>query len=176
MSETLSDLNQAIASFDRNKIKGLVETAERRRQEILSKFPLGSWPSLSLERYALGLEGSEDSLCNWLERKSTELGSIRGGSSRKMIVYKRRRKPGWYFPEPFKDEQEAWDAVRAAFIEAFNLAQADQWDAIDELEPLRGGAALRLKLLHVYFPNDIFPIYSQHHLKHFLKKLVLCPT
>jgi 5-methylcytosine-specific restriction protein B len=169
MGETIQDLKVAVAVFDR---ADYAKTADSKRQEILKRFPQEEWPNLTLERYALGLPDSEDSFCNWLERRSPELGSIRGGSSRKLLVFKRRNKPGWHFDtELFKNEQEAWTNIRAAFVQAFDKARREDWDTIDDLEPLRGGAALRLKVLYIYFPEQIFPIYSQGHIKHFLKKL-----
>lgn len=172
MTDSNSEIQQAIATFDRVALKDSLLAGEQRRREIISRFPLETWSSLPLERYALGIAESEDSLCNWLERKSTELGSIRGGSSRKLLVFKRRNKPGWHFnTELFQNEQEAWSRIRAAFVQAFEKAKQGDWDTIDDLEPLRGGAALRLKVLYLYFPEEIFPIYSQGHIKYFLKKL-----
>lgn len=172
MNEVIKDFKDAVVAFDRRALAEYVKTAESKRQQILRLFPIEDWPNLALERYALGLPDSEDSLCNWLERKSLELGSIRGGSSRKLLVFKRKSKQGWHFDtELFKNEQEAWTHIRAAFVQAFDKARRDDWDTIDDLEPLRGGAALRLKALYIYFPDQIVPIYSQGHIKHFLKKL-----
>lgn len=172
MTETNSDLRQAIVTFDRAALKGYLLEGEQRRREIISRFPVESWSVLSLEQYALGTAESEDSFCNWLERKTLELGSIRGGTSRKLLVFKRKNKPGWHYnTELFKNEQEAWSKVREAFVQAFEKARQGDWDTIDDLEPLRGGAALRLKVLYIYFPDQIFPVYSQGHIKHFLKKL-----
>lgn len=172
MHEDHPDLKVALAAVDRSALSEYSKLAESKRQEILKRFPMEDWPNLALERYSLGLPNSDDSFCNWLERKSLELGSIRGGSSRKLLVFKRRNKPGWHFnKELFKDELEAWAQVRAAFVQALEKATQGDWDTIDDLEPLRGGAALRLKVLYIYFPDQIFPIYSQGHVKHFLKKL-----
>lgn len=172
MDESNSEIRQAIAAFDRAALKDYLLAGDQRRSEIISRFPLEGWSTLPLERYALGTAESDDSFCNWLERKSAELGSIRGGSSKKLLVFKRRNKPGWYFNTGlFKNEQEAWAQVRAAFVQAFEKARQGDWDTIDDLEPLQGGAALRLKVLYVYFPDQIFPVYSKGHIKHFLKKL-----
>jgi 5-methylcytosine-specific restriction protein B len=97
------------------------------------------------------------------------MGSIRGGSARKLIVYKHREKPGWYFPSDYADEQAAWSAVRGGFVRAFDLAGQGRWDAIDEIEPLTRGAALLTKTLWAYFPSELLPITSSENLRHFLR-------
>jgi len=126
---------------------------------------------MPLERYALGQDTSDDTFCQWMEYRSQHLGSIRGGSARKLIIYKHKDKPGWYFDPEYKDEQEAWVAVRQAFVQAFEKAKAGDWNTIDDLTPLSGGPALRLKTLRVYFPTDVLPIASKQHLRHFLRAL-----
>lgn len=99
------------------------------------------------------------------------MGSMRGGSSLKHIIYKHKSKPGWYYRSQYSSEQEAWQQLRAAFIQMLTLAQEGRWDEIGEIEPLSGGRALKLKSLHLYFPDDILPITSTDHLQHFLQRL-----
>jgi hypothetical protein len=164
-------LENALGSYDRALDKEFFSAGERERSEVTVRFPLDQWPTMPLERYALGQEESEDTFCRWMEFRSQHLGSMRGGSARKLLIYKRKDKPGWYFDPESKDEQEAWQNVRGAFVQAFQKAKLDDWNAIDDLAPLAGGPALRLKTLHVYFPDEIIPIYSQQHLRHFLQLL-----
>ena len=45
---------EAIAAFDRASLRADVEAAERERLEVVTRFPLDSWPDMPLERYALG--------------------------------------------------------------------------------------------------------------------------
>src|SRR5439155_21313174 len=110
----------------------------------------------------------EDTFWRWMEFKARKLGGIGGGSSRKHIIYKRKSAFGWYFPSKYRDEREAWEQVRAGYVEAFQKAREGDWGTIDDIEALRPGPALRLKGLHLYFPADILPIYSKPHLRHFL--------
>ena len=145
--------------------------ASSERKEVTDRFPIDQWPTMPLERYALGQDTSDDTFCQWMEYRSQHLGSIRGGSARKLIIYKHKDKPGWYFDPEYKDEQEAWVAVRQAFVQAFEKAKAGDWNTIDDLTPLSGGPALRLKTLRVYFPTDVLPIASKQHLRHFLRAL-----
>lgn len=171
MPEAQPSMTEALASYDRAAVKERVQAAERERKEVTDRFPLEQWPTLPLERYALGQENSEDTFCRWMEFRTQDLGSMRGGSARKLIIYKHKDKPGWYFDPEYKDEQEAWQKVRDAFVQAFQKAKVSDWNTIDELAPLQGGPALRLKALHVYFPDSILPIYSEQHIRHFLRLL-----
>jgi 5-methylcytosine-specific restriction protein B len=164
-------IQEALREYDRESKKDALEVAEEERQEIVRRFPLDDWPAMTLEQYALGLDDSSDTYCYWLEFGSPHMCSMRGGSSVKHLVYKHKNKPGWYFSSEYQDEQEAWLDIRAALVQAFELAGAGEWERIDELQPIRGGRALRLKTLYVYYPDQIMPITSVYHIQHFLERL-----
>src|SRR5205814_10610781 len=89
-------LSEALAAWDRKAAQVRIEQAERLRQEIVKEFPLDGWTSLPLDRYALGLPNSKDGFCYILESGSTELGSTKGASAIKHVIYKEMGKPGWY--------------------------------------------------------------------------------
>lgn len=161
----------AAKAYDKDADKDYLEAAEKERKEVLKRFPREKWPEMSLEQYALGQAQAEETYCRWLEFRTLHLGSMRGGSSMKMIIYKNKDKPGWYFAPEYGDEKEAWKAVRGAFIEALKKAEAGDWDTIQDLAPLRGGPALLTKTLHLYFPQQILPVYAREHLRHFLSLL-----
>jgi len=103
-----------------------------------------------------------------LEYNSTELGSIKGGSAKKHLIYK--AKDGWYFDphKGYNGVQDAWEAVRSAFVQAFELAQAGQFGEIDALAAISNGPTIKLKSLYLYFPDELLPIYSTSHLRHFV--------
>jgi 5-methylcytosine-specific restriction enzyme B len=166
------NIEKEITNFDRSSLTHKLEQAATQRAEILRRFPIKDWPSLPLERYALGQEDSEDTYCRWLEFKSQDLGSMRGGSAAKLVIYKHRDKPGWFFYPPATDEQEAWQMLRGGFVRMFEAANSKEWQDIDDLQYLSYGPALRCKTLHVYFPDDILPVYSTAHIRHFLGLLV----
>ena len=67
----------------------------------------------------------------------------------------------------FSNEREAWDRLRSEFSQAFELAARGEWERIDELETLGLGPAVKLKSLHVYFPDKVLPVYSTAHLRHY---------
>jgi 5-methylcytosine-specific restriction enzyme B len=164
-----SKLEQALADFDPAAFQAFEHEAEAQRQETLRRYPRESWQTMKLEDYAQGQEGHPENFCRWMERQTVEMSSIRGGSARKLIIYKHRDKPGWYFPPEYADERAAWEAVRDGFVQAFACADEGRWDEIDQLEPLNRGAALVTKALWVYFPNDLLPINSGENLRHFLR-------
>jgi 5-methylcytosine-specific restriction protein B len=171
MISAAKSLEEALGQFDRAAARTQVEGAEAQRAAILERFPLEQWHTMTLEKYALGQEDSEETFCRWMEFRSQDLGSIRGGSARKLIIYKHKDKPGWYFPKMFGDEQIAWEHLRADFIQAFEHTNKGEWAEIDGLELLGQGSVLRLKTLHLYFPDEVLPVYSNDHLRHFLRLL-----
>jgi 5-methylcytosine-specific restriction enzyme B len=171
MTTSISDLDQALATFDREGAKRYAEEGEQQRRQILERFPLSDWPQLPLERYAAGQEDSSETFCRWIEFRSRNLGSISGGSARKLLIYKRKSGPGWWHESKYRDEREAWQAVRAGFVQALALGQAGEFEKVDELEALQSAAALRVKTLHVYFPDQILPIGSRPHMEHYLERL-----
>ena len=171
MVQATRSVEEALAEYDRSTHESEVSEAKRVREELLRRFPREHWPEMTLKEYALGHEDAEDSFCRWMEFKSQELGSIRGGSTRKLIIYKHKDAAGWFFPKMFPDEQTAWDHLRRDFVRAFELAEQGAWDEIDGLETLAWGPALKLKTLHLYFPDDILPVYSTEHLRHYLRLL-----
>jgi 5-methylcytosine-specific restriction protein B len=168
------EIERALAKHDRSSLTAHLTDAQQERQQLLTRFPLESWPQMLLERYALGQEDSENTFCRWMEFKSKHLGGIGGGSAMKHIIFKRKTGPGWYYPTLYKNEQDAWTSVRAGFVDALKKAQNGEWAAIDDIQALKPGSALLLKTLFVYFPEEVVPIYSRGHIRRFLS-LLGCP-
>jgi 5-methylcytosine-specific restriction enzyme B len=172
MAKIYETIHEAIENFDLVGNQEWFQNAEKERQEILNRFPLSKWPTMPLEEYALGLPDSSNTYCWWLEFNSPHLGSIKGGSATKHLVYKRKNKPGWYYyPPTMADENEAWQAIRGDFVKAFELAEEGNWEKIDELPYILGARAVRGKTLFVYFPNEIIPVHAIAHIRHFLELL-----
>ncbi len=172
MSPTLlAELERALTTFDRTAARAYVAEGEAQRGEILKRFPIEAWPQIPLERYAAGQDDSSETFCRWLEIRSQNLGSIRGGSARKLLIFKRKAGSGWWHEPKYRDEREAWEAVRAGFVQALAYGRSGEFEKVDELEALRGAPALRVKTLHVYFPEQVLPISSRFHLEHYLERL-----
>lgn len=143
MPRETENLEVALSTYDREKYRSEVEEAERSREQAWKQFPLAGWPDMPLERYALGQAEHRETFCRWMEFKTIHLGSMKGVSAGKHIIYKHVNKPGWWYPSVYHDEQETWVAVRAAFVEAFKKAGDGEWDEIDAIEPLRWGRCSR---------------------------------
>ena len=107
MRKETVDIRHAIEAFDRSQVAAAVRDYGQQIDEMRRRFPVSAWPTMRLEDYALGHDNAENSFCRWCEFKATAVGSIRGGSAQKLIIFKRKSKPGWYFPSQFPDVETA---------------------------------------------------------------------
>ncbi|MFJ9380085.1 McrB family protein [Streptomyces sp. NPDC101455] len=165
-------LAKRMATFEREAAANAAAGAEEERLRVVKEFPLETWSALSLQEYALGPashESPKHSFCRLLEYGTNTIGSIRGGSAAKHIVYQHRTGEWRIVPSALRGlgAHRAWVEVRAEFVAAFDAAAAGQYDQIDELESLSYGQALTTKALAVYFPDDFLPIFSAAHVRHF---------
>lgn len=164
---TPKSLEEALAAWSREADADALRAAEAERADVVARFPRESWPDLAVERYALGTERSAESYCYAMEFGSPHLGSISGGSSRKLLIFRRRGTGEWWFDRRFSTLQQAWTATRAAFVRALDLAASGDLLAIGDLEPINWAPALTTKTVHTYFPDRLLPINSHAHLEHF---------
>jgi 5-methylcytosine-specific restriction protein B len=163
---------ESLSAYDPDAHEADVLKAEEQRAAFAALFPKKGWPTMTLDRYALGQTDHPDNFCHWMEFVAVELGSIKGGSARKHIIYFQAAAREWWFDrKSYATVDEAWNAVREGFIKAIELAEAGEWDAIETIAPLRPGRALVNKTLSAYFPDELLPINSQDHLRHFLRQL-----
>lgn len=159
-------LEQAIATFDRTAAAARSRASEDLRSEFRSRFPEEAWPDIPLERFALGQDDSSDTYCKWIEYKTPGLGSMGGGSSAKHVIYKRKNKPGWHYPQQFGNEQEAWVRIRSDVVLMLQRARQGNWE-FDDLIPFQHAIAIWIKTLHIYLPNQVLPVCSREHLARF---------
>ena len=139
--DTVGDLEDALEAFDRDAARLAAENAEALRKSIVARFPIEQWPTLPLERYALG-GPDHDNFCYVMEFESQALCSIRGGSARKHAIY-RKATGDWYYDDSYPSVEAAWEAVRGAFVEAFQLARDRRFRGGRQpaAYPVGGGAA-----------------------------------
>jgi 5-methylcytosine-specific restriction protein B len=171
MAEQAAGLNEALKEYDRAAHQQAVNEAEQERLNVVKLFPVESWPDLTLERYALGQDNTHDTFCWLMEFGATHICSMRGGSARKHIIYRHRDGTWFYDQQEYKDENEAWQSLRRGFIDAFAKAKAGDWKGIDEISVISGGGALRTKTLYCYFPEQLIPVTSIAHIRHYLRLL-----
>ncbi|GAA3967834.1 hypothetical protein GCM10023085_57830 [Actinomadura viridis] len=162
-------LSEALATFDRASCAERVAAAADEIAGVVADFPLESWPSLPLDRYALGTEVSADSFCHRMEFGTPALSSMRGGHAGKHIIYRRLSDGSWSFPDQYADVQEAWEKVRSGFVEAFDRAREGRLTDIDTIAALRGGPAITAKAISCYFPGSIVPVNSRDHVRAFIE-------
>ncbi|MGW4025857.1 McrB family protein [Streptomyces sp. NPDC005009] len=168
------DVWAAAAAFDRGTVAEDEARADAEREQVLAQFPLEDWSALPLERYALGVDVPDArapgmGYCRLMEFGTSHLGSIRGGSAAKHIMY-RHNSGEWRMAAPLRgrEPQDAWARLRTQFLQAFEAVDRQDFDSLDELDLLRFGPALVTKSLAVYFPDHFLPVYSAEHLRHFL--------
>ena len=150
-----------------------ITKATQQLADVLERFPKSGWPAMTLDRYALGQADHPDNFCRWMEFVTTELGSIRGGNAKKHLIYFQAGAGEWWFDQKLYSIGRRGMAGRSAGLhrgDRHALTQAE-WAEIDAIGALRSGPALVNKTLYVYFPDEILPINSQTHLRHFLREL-----
>lgn len=165
-------LRGLVDAFDPPAHDDEIAAAETERAKVLERFPRDAWPSMPVTDYALGQKDRPETFCWWMEFGARHLGSIKGGNAKKHLVYYQRGADRWWYDDRIYDSiEDAWQSVRGAFLRAFELGDAGEFEAVDTLAPLKPGPALTTKTLHVYFPDDVLPICSHAHLRHFLREL-----
>ncbi|ANZ42404.1 hypothetical protein BBK82_01150 [Lentzea guizhouensis] len=130
-----------------------LELAARERKRVVADYPLEDWAQLPLERFAIGT--GEPSFCEAMEDDTPHLGSIKGGSFAKHIIFQRERTQKWYVAGARKEQspERAWAAVNDEFVGAL-------LGDLNTVPSLRHGQSLVTKALHTYRPRAFLPIYS----------------
>lgn len=166
------DLTEALERFGRPDAEAFEDRATAERAQVLYGFPVEQWPSLPLERYALGLaqESGNVPYCQMMEYRTPNLGSIKGGSARKHIIYRRSDGDWWLASDLAEmDPLRAWERLRAEFVAAIECARAQAFDDLEKLSLLRWGPALTTKTLATYVPEHFIGCYSNDHLARFIR-------
>lgn len=127
----------AARDFDPGPFAVGAAAAQQQREAIVKQFPRTDWPTLPVERYAVG-QSDVDTFCRQVEFRSDDLGSISGGSALKLLISRNAKTGTWRFPERYSSLDQAWTEVRAGFVMAFELADRGNWEAISNIESLRG--------------------------------------
>jgi len=61
--------------------------------------------------------------------------------------------------------------LRADLAQAVELGRAGEYEKLDALPVASWMPAARTKLMYLYFPNEVLPIYSLAHFKHYIELL-----
>jgi DNA polymerase III delta prime subunit len=149
------------------------------REAFIQRFPLENLEHLTLEQYA---GGKPDGFCYWLEFKTAELGSIAGGSSFKLGIWRDQTTKEWRWNKALQSQtaEEAFDKFKGSLVALLQAADRKEFEKLDQLgnESFLGPNrnSLRAKPLYLYFPEDFLPIANPEHLAHFLTSFGQKPT
>jgi len=141
-TEVIQSIEAALATWNREDVRQLVEEADQLRTAFVERFPLSAWPTLPVEHYALGCKVEGGTVCWWLEFHTKPVESISGGSAAKHIIW-RRPDGTWRYPKAYASIDEAWAAVRAGFVEMLRLAEQGNLTEAFDVPALSGAVALR---------------------------------
>lgn len=164
---------------------GLRTGDDAKHQAFLDAFPVSTLADLSLGQYVVGSKAQ--SFCWWLERGlEPVLGRYMPGTSRGHIIY--QLEDGSYYKNRHLKSLSDVDALRYTLKLQQLVASADpkqdiSWiDSDAELYKRAGlerrvtmGDGRKLRLLSMYHPDDVIPISSSDHLRHFLLQFGVPP-
>ncbi|MDD2239573.1 MAG: AAA family ATPase [Kiritimatiellae bacterium] len=171
IESNIGKVREVLHTADRSALATYRTEAEADRKAFLELFPRERWAAMSITDYALGQDENEENLCRWLEYKTRKLGGVSGYSSKYSIFYHKQDKSWRFRKSEYSDEHQAWDALRSGFLEAFKKADAGEFEAIDQIPALNYTPMVRAKVMQMYYPEEILPIYSINHIRHFLRLL-----
>ena len=171
-SAATTSLTAFAANFDRASLQPDFHQAEAERLLIAERYPLSQLADLTLEAYATGdSENYDDTLSGLLTRGTPALGIIYGVGWKQVGIYKHNY---GLFKSHLTTTGEAaqdWLRLRSALLECTQLAGNGKWFEIDKIPFARWTPAVRTKLLYVYWPTEVLPIYVSGQMAHYLKAL-----
>jgi hypothetical protein len=156
--------DRALSELDPAAFAAEIATAKAQRAAILSRAPLAAWPQITVQAFAGESQGTS------LARQIAGYAAHDGAPASSLPLYRDRDR--WRFPMGFGDEREAWQAMRAVFLRAFELVQEDELGRIHELSDRQHLGGLLLQALAVYFPERFLPVHSADHLELFGRRLL----
>ena len=138
--------------------------------QFLKRFPIEQLGYMTIEEFT-NLE-KKDSFCYWLESKTSELGSIWGGSSYKFGIFKYDKTPKQDNPKYSHDNiyswssrlgktyEEAFNNVRDAIVKIAHYARNEQWEEIEKIDTL--WPVTTWKIAFLYSNEQLLPIYDKN--------------
>lgn len=151
-----------------------MENLYKLKEEFLSIWSEEKVKQMTLEQYTN--LNKEDSFCYWLESRTTDLGSIWGGSAYKFGIYKRsdiskvvdadnRRTDGVYawFIKYGETKEEAFKAVKDIILNIIDAAKNNYIERIDKIDL---GPAYKWKIAFLYSDFKVLNIFKYEALKY----------
>jgi 5-methylcytosine-specific restriction enzyme B len=167
----MHELSKKLLDFsNKPEVQKELEDAKRLHNEFIEKFPLEEISNMTLEQYALG-RTKRDSFGWWLEYNTIPLGSIKGGSAAKHIIYFRKKDNQWQYPSQFANVEQAWEQLKKDILNLIDSYEGETFEGIEEDNLLYSANMLKGKILYMYHPDKLLTIYNGNHLKKFLIEL-----
>lgn len=153
----------------RRSRKKAYDEAVALRKAFQKRFPLKSISTLTLESYSIGNQ-DKDSFCYWVELKTRSLGDIRGATAIKFRVYYDKAARKYVFQKRYDSEKDALVDTLGLIGALLASVSKGDWKGVDknELSPM-----FKAKIVSLYFPEDIAPIFADSHQDFFLRQLGL---
>lgn len=141
-------------------------------RQFQETFPIESLKDMTLDEYT-NLDKAS-SFCYWLEFRTYELGSIRGGSAYKFGIFKFNKAPtdnkqmyshdesySWY-SRLGKTAVEVFALIKNTIIKIVKFAQLGDWSKIENLEMEKVlGPLIIWKIAFLYSDERLLPIYDK---------------
>lgn len=141
-------------------------------RQFQETFPIESLKDMTLDEYT-NLDKAS-SFCYWLEFRTYELGSIRGGSAYKFGIFKFNKAPTDNKQMYSHDESYSWYSrlgntaievfalIKNTIIKIVKFAQLGDWSKIENLEMEKVlGPLIIWKIAFLYSNERLLPIYDK---------------
>jgi hypothetical protein len=173
-----NELKHSIDLFDIRRQKDALHFIELENIQIkfVKDFPIKVIEKLEIDDYIIG-KNSHSSFCYRIERQLDKIGTMRGATSNKFVVYYGKNgkdsNPKYRFTKKLgivKNEDEALEKVKKEIIDLINAGKINDHKSINKnrLAPL-----FKYKILGTYYPTQYLNLYSQRHLDYFIRELGL---
>ncbi len=170
MNDRTKDWQHALEKWVQSNPKVMPDDLRQLRKVFIQRFPLESLGKMPLDEYAVG---KPDSFCYWLEFKTKELGSIKGGSAAKFGVWWSKDENRWRWNSIYHSAEDALAHIKDGLVALIQAVREGQMNVLDKIGAEQLGPnrySLRCKPLYLYFPDQFLPISHPSHLKHFLSQ------
>ncbi len=149
------------------------------KQQFLDAWPLEKVKVMTIEQYTN--LNKNDSFCYWLEARTTDLGSVWGGSAFKFGIYKRndsskifkkdnRKTDGEYawLSKYGSSKEEAFETIKSIILSIIEAVVYNSYESIDAIDL---GEAIKWKIAYLYSDNKILNIFNKKKLLILREKL-----
>lgn len=173
---TEKNIQEKISFFDseREHLKEELQDLKKLQKKFVEDFPINRIKNLEIDEYVIG-KNTHTSFCYRLERELDRLGTIRGATSPKFVVYYGHNGKGsikdYRFTKKLGILTDKTEALAKVKEEIVSLIEAGNNNDIAQIKRNRLCNLFKYKILGTYFPDIYLDIYSHKHLDFFINKI-----